>query len=103
DTATTEIYTLSLHDALPIARDDLAEETDAPQLAEGSIQHALPAPDTVALVPDAKPVGSVTDRVLATLAEIETQTGPRLELTLIRAQLGGSPDHVAEADLAGEL
>src|SRR3989442_11952967 len=28
DTATTEIYTLSLHDALPICRGDQAEEQD---------------------------------------------------------------------------
>ena len=90
------------------ATDDLAEDTetpDPPQLAAGSVANALPAPasDTVALVPDTKPVGSVTDRVLATLSEIEAHTGPRLELALIRAQLGGTPDPVAEADLAGEL
>src|SRR2546422_9186202 len=29
DTATTEIYTLSLHDALPISVSDLAEKADA--------------------------------------------------------------------------
>ena len=91
------------------AADDLAEDTetpDVPQLAAGSVTQALlapPASETVALVPDAKPVGSVTDRVLATLAEIEGHTGPRLELALIRAQLVGTPDQVAEADLAGEL
>jgi lipopolysaccharide biosynthesis regulator YciM len=87
------------------ARDDLSEDTEVPQLAEGSVALALAAPasDTIALVPDAKPAGSVTDRVLATLAEIEAQTGPRLELALIRAQLSGSPDQVADADLAGEL
>jgi hypothetical protein len=59
--------------------------------------------DTVALVPDTKPAGSVTDRVLATLAEIEAKTGPRLEIALIRAQLGGTPNPVGDADLAGEL
>jgi lipopolysaccharide biosynthesis regulator YciM len=87
------------------ARDDLAEDTETPQLAEGSVALAIAAPasDTVALVPDAKPAGSVIDRVLATLAEIEAQTGPRLEIALIRAQLSGSPDQVADADLAGEL
>src|SRR6266478_4985613 len=30
DTATTEIYTLSLHDALPISRDDRGGRGDAP-------------------------------------------------------------------------
>ncbi|HEY5920774.1 MAG TPA: hypothetical protein VIV11_03850 [Kofleriaceae bacterium] len=52
---------------------------------------ALTRPTTpalgVPLVPDAKPAGSVTDRVLVLLAEIEAETGPRLELALIRAQL----------------
>jgi len=48
---------------------------------------ALATTDTVALVPDARPTGSVLDRVLATLAEIEEKTGPRLEIALIRAQL----------------
>ena len=47
-------------------------------------------PAGVPLVPDARPVGTVTDRVLAVLAEIEAQTGPRLELALIRAQLAAT-------------
>ena len=46
----------------------------------------------VSLVPDQKPVGTVKQRVLAMLADIEAQTGPRLELALIRAQLVASPD-----------
>lgn len=50
----------------------------------------------VPLVPESKPVGTVTDRVLAVLAEVEAQTGPRLELALIRAQLAAAR---AEADL----
>jgi hypothetical protein len=41
-------------------------------------------------VPDVRPAGSVTDRVLALLAEVEAQTGPRLELALIRAQLAAA-------------
>lgn len=49
------------------------------------------SPVGVPLVPDDKPVGSVKDRVLAALAEIEEQTGPRLELALIRAQLAATP------------
>src|SRR5438445_12119667 len=41
DTATTEIYTLSLHDALPISADpDSAEDTSAPALQEVRAQAA---------------------------------------------------------------
>ena len=62
-----------------------------------------PPPDpndtSVALVPAAKPAGTVTERVLATLAEIEPKTGPRLELALIRAQLAAA----ASPDVAKEL
>ena len=60
---------------------------------------------TVALVPDARPTGSVTDRVLATLAEIEAQTGARLEIALIRAQLttAGSDLAVVAIDLASRF
>ncbi len=46
----------------------------------------------VPLVPATKPVGTVKDRVLAVLADIEAQTGPRLELALIRAQLAATPE-----------
>jgi lipopolysaccharide biosynthesis regulator YciM len=61
---------------------------------------STPAPG-VPLVPDAKPVGSVADRVRALLAEIEAKTGPRLELALIRAQLSAATTrHEA---IAGEL
>lgn len=57
-----------------------------------------PAPG-VPLVPDAPPSGSVADRVLAVLADVEAQTGPRLELALIRAQLAaGASDSRAEAE-----
>ncbi|HEY3804607.1 MAG TPA: hypothetical protein VGL61_18455 [Kofleriaceae bacterium] len=98
-----------LDDAQAAAGDELAEDTETPELAEGTsppataLALAAPAADTVALVPDAKPIGSVTDRVLATLADIEARTGPRLEIALIRAQLGGTADVNADADLAGEL
>src|SRR6266478_670124 len=48
DTATTEIYTLSLHDALPICRDLLVEVTGAPDAlvvnnAAGAVLLALSA------------------------------------------------------------
>jgi hypothetical protein len=105
--------------------DELAEEdapTEVPELdagapltralAEGTLpgagsgsEHAL-VKQTVALVPDDKPTGSVSERVLATLAEIEAQTGPRLEIALIRAQIGAAAaatDAAARADLTGEL
>src|SRR5258708_26360321 len=38
DTATTEIYTLSLHDALPISG-HLQQALDGPVLAERAVQH----------------------------------------------------------------
>lgn len=41
--------------------------------------------------------------VLAVLSEVEAQTGPRLELALIRAQLVPPADAAAQADLATEL
>jgi lipopolysaccharide biosynthesis regulator YciM len=113
--------------------DELAEE-DAPtevpelpelagaagqrQLAEGTLPGAgsgsgsgsgseiALVKQTVALVPDDKPTGSVSERVLATLAEIEAQTGPRLEIALIRAQLGAAAaatDATLRADMTGEL
>jgi hypothetical protein len=60
-------------------------------------------PGTVPLVPDAKPVGTVIDRVLALLAEVEAQVGPRLELALIRAQLAAGGEVKIKDDLAREL
>lgn len=99
------------------ARRDELDEADAPTLAEGteSGTKALPTggselvvvgetaptgqplpatvvPGTVPLVPDVKTKGSVTDRVLALIAEVEDKIGPRLELALIRAQLASSND-----------
>jgi lipopolysaccharide biosynthesis regulator YciM len=70
-------------------RDDAAEPADsqALALAEGSSPESLP------LVPTQKPTGSVSERVLATLTEVEQQTGPRLELALIRAQLATGKTH----------
>jgi hypothetical protein len=55
-----------------------------------------------ALVPAVKPPLTIAERVLAVLAEIEAQTGPRLELALIRAQLQ-PPGTTAEKSLATEL
>jgi len=57
----------------------------------------------VPLVPVARPADAVIARVLATLREIETRTGPRLELALIRAELLPPTDVPGHAALAGEL
>jgi len=113
-----------LDDGAKPREDELAEDDDAPtevpelagqsgqaRLAEGTLpgpggETALVKQQTVALVPEDKPTGTVSERVLATLAEIEAQTGPRLEIALIRAQLGAAAaatDATMRADLAGEL
>ncbi|HEY0255594.1 MAG TPA: hypothetical protein VGC41_28890 [Kofleriaceae bacterium] len=91
---------LTTVDAKP-HEDDLAEEITLGQLAEGTGE-APALQDTVALVPTDKPSGTANDRVLAILAEIEAKTGPRLEIALIRAQLGAS-DQAQRADVANEL
>src|SRR5947209_18294848 len=39
DTATTEIYTLSLHDALPISKRECTGETNAPEVFSASPRH----------------------------------------------------------------
>lgn len=86
---------------------DRGEQRDEPREVEESTALALAAgtsPDAVAeslpLVPANKPAGTVTDRVLATLTEVEQQTGPRLELALIRAQLATGQ---AQDELTREL
>jgi lipopolysaccharide biosynthesis regulator YciM len=45
----------------------------------------------------------IAEQVLTVLAEVEAQTGPRLELALIRAQLVPPADATARAALANEL
>jgi lipopolysaccharide biosynthesis regulator YciM len=88
-------------------RDELADSSPSlPVLALGSTSEPAVTtvePPGVPLLPAARPAGSVTDRVLAVLGEIETQTGPRLELALIRAQLGASASAPAQQELAREL
>ncbi|HUJ63494.1 MAG TPA: hypothetical protein VLX92_33575 [Kofleriaceae bacterium] len=54
---------------------------------------------TVSLVPAEKPAGTVAERVLQTIAEVEAKTGTRLELALIRAQLAAT----GRQELAAEL
>src|SRR5687767_15753852 len=51
DTATTEIYTLSLHDALPISEGTHARVWDA---GSGRLLARLPAVDTAAISPDGR-------------------------------------------------
>lgn len=75
-------------------RDDPPAET-ALALANGSALTEAGV-ESLPLVPDARPAGTVTERVLATLTEVEQQTGPRLELALIRAQLAEDPQVTAE-------
>ncbi len=69
--------------------------------------HAITKPITpavgVPLVPDTKPVGTDSERVLAVLAEVEAQTGPRLELALIRAQLTSAASRSDREAIATEL
>ncbi|HTR49836.1 MAG TPA: hypothetical protein VMJ10_03955 [Kofleriaceae bacterium] len=65
----------------------------------GSRGGALAPTDARRPTPDATSL----DRVLAVLAEIEAQTGPRLELTLIRAQLATGASAAAQETLAREL
>ena len=95
--------------ATPQSRaDDLAEPEAAsapdgtPQLS-ATTETALVATEGVSLVPSTRPTGTVTDRVLAVLAEVEQQTGPRLELALIRAQLVPATDEGTRSELAQEL
>ena len=59
--------------------------------------------ETVPLVPDVKSEGGVVERVLALLGEIEAQTGPRLELALIRAQLAEGAEKTVQQQLAQDL
>jgi lipopolysaccharide biosynthesis regulator YciM len=102
-------------------RDELEAEADAdvgdqPKLAEGTGTSGLALTEaaveslpvvagTVPLVPELKPTGSVTDRVLALIADVEAQLGPRLELALIRAQLasGGGDNAGRDINVRDEL
>ena len=94
------------HDA---KADDL-EEVEAtpagasPQLS-ASTETAVEPQGTagVALVPATKPNASVSDRVLALLADVEAQVGPRLEIALIRAQLVPPADAAGHAAVAKDL
>lgn len=97
-----------------VKRDDLEEpdeRTSSPaletpstgMLAAGTGSESTALTKSVPLVPDHKPVGTVTERVLETLAEVEAQTGPRIELALIRAQLATGNEKVDHQTLSDEL
>ncbi|HWO22859.1 MAG TPA: hypothetical protein VNO30_29065 [Kofleriaceae bacterium] len=75
-----------------------AEPPSAPGLIAAlaaRVRRTSTPPPGVPLVA-AKPALTIAQRVLAILDEVEAQTGPRLELALIRAQLA-PPAHSAEA------
>jgi hypothetical protein len=70
----------------------VALDPEAPRPVEG-----------VPLVPEHRPAATIAQRVLAVLAEIEAQSGPRLELALIRAQLVPPADAAGQAAVVGDL
>jgi len=72
----------------------------APMLSGPATASRPPSIEGIALAPSKKPPATVTKRVLATLADIEAQTGPRLEIALVRAQLA---DPSAHAEIARDL
>jgi lipopolysaccharide biosynthesis regulator YciM len=75
-------------------------------VAAGGALFAETAPrplEGVALVPAERPAASIAERVLAVLAELEAQSGPRLELALIRAQLVPPSDAAGQAAAAADL
>ncbi|MDB4954097.1 MAG: N-acetylglucosaminyl transferase-like protein [Myxococcales bacterium] len=90
---------------LTIAPTTALATTDAAALAAGSgAKTSLDTPPHgLPLVPDRRPGETVTDRVLALLAEVEAETGPRLELSLIRSQLAQAATGAVQAELAREL
>jgi lipopolysaccharide biosynthesis regulator YciM len=59
--------------------------------------------ESAVLAEDQPPPPWLAEQVLAMLAEVEAQTGPRLELALIRAQLVPPADAAGRAVLASEL
>lgn len=72
-------------------------------LAPASDTRTRTPPHGVPLVPSARPPASVAERVLAVLAEVEAETGPRLEIALIRAQLVPPADDKTAGELASSL
>lgn len=91
-----------LDDAAPAAV-PATPRAPAGEQGEGATESALVPVQGVALVPAEKPSESVSDRVLAVLADVEARTGPRLEIALIRAQLAPPSDVAAQEALAKDL
>src|SRR3712207_9231359 len=104
DTATTEIYTLSLHDALPILRKTkTGYSTDAKVLQQLAIEHPI-ADRIIAYLELTKLKGTYIDgligliadegRIHTTLGQTTTATGrissdsPTLQNSPVRAGLG---------------
>ncbi|MDQ3334287.1 MAG: hypothetical protein M4D80_03935 [Myxococcota bacterium] len=91
------------------AKDDLDDDVEeTKQLTSGETTALTEArtktpPQGVPLVPGSVPAESIAARVLADLAEVEAETGPRLELALIRAQLVPPADDQAATELASSL
>jgi lipopolysaccharide biosynthesis regulator YciM len=79
-----------------IDRGEQKDDSDEPEKSTALALAAGTNPESLPLVPANKPTTTVSDRVLATLTEIEQQAGPRLELALIRAQLTEDPKVTAE-------
>lgn len=92
------------------ADDDLADDQAATRAPDSS-SSATPTETSLApsgeqseaLVPASRPTESVAERVLAVLAAVEAEVGPRLELALIRAQLVPPADAAAQGALARDL
>ena len=82
---------------------EVAASASSTALTPASEARTKTPPQGVPLVPAVRPPQSITDRVLADLAEIEAETGPRLELALIRAQLVPPTDDKAASELASSL
>jgi hypothetical protein len=84
--------------AVPVAGRGALAVALAP--AEAEAQRPI---EGVPLVPAQRPGATIAERVLAVLAEVEADSGPRLEFALIRAQLVPPADAAAQADLARQL
>jgi len=68
DTATTEIYTLSLHDALPICNDQALRERIGVQLQETQLPEKVTVEETVRLFRSFYKRGHSVDEVIRTVA-----------------------------------
>ena len=76
------------------------ENDDELEDAEAESPAPTAASEGVALVPVEKPVGTISERVLVLIGEVEAKAGARLELALIRAQLA---EPAKQLDIAREL